>query len=111
HPRGCQPRTGRDAASDHGHRIMSNPAAFIPGFRGRRILVVGDAILDVYAKGFSEKLCREAPAPVVNLRERSFRCGGAANTAVNAAALGGTVSFLGVLGADPQGERLLEALN
>ncbi len=89
---------------------MTNPATFIPAFRGRRILVIGDAILDVYEKGHTEKLCREAPAPVVSLYERAFSCGGAANTAVNTAALGGDVRFLGVLGADSDGDRLLEAL-
>lgn len=90
---------------------MNNPAAFIPAFHGRRILVIGDAILDVYEKGNTEKLCREAPAPVVSLRERAFSCGGAANTAVNTAALGGDVSFLGVVGDDSEGDRLLETLS
>lgn len=89
---------------------MTNPAAFIPAFRDRKVLVIGDAILDVYEKGRTEKLCREAPVPVVSLQERTFSCGGAANTAVNTAALGGNVSFIGVLGADTQGDRLLDAL-
>ncbi|HEX7048447.1 MAG TPA: D-glycero-beta-D-manno-heptose 1-phosphate adenylyltransferase [Gammaproteobacteria bacterium] len=89
---------------------MTNPAGFIPAFRDRKVLVIGDAILDVYEKGRTEKLCREAPVPVVRLQERAFSCGGAANTAVNTAALGGEVSFLGVLGADREGDKLLDAL-
>lgn len=90
---------------------MIDPASFIPAFRGRKVLVIGDAILDVYEKGRTEKLCREAPVPVVSLYERAFSCGGAANTAVNTAALGGQVSFLGILGADMEGDRLLDALS
>lgn len=89
---------------------MTSPAAFISLFKGRRVIVIGDAILDVYARGTVQKLCREAPAPVVNLKERTFSCGGAANTAVNVAALGGDVTFLAVLGEDDDGNRLVERL-
>src|SRR5690606_7001627 len=61
-------------------------------------------------KGTTDKLCREAPVPVVNLEERTFSGGGAANTAVNVAALGGHASFLTVLGDDENGSRIVEVL-
>ena len=90
--------------------ILKNPAQLIAAIKGRKALVIGDAILDVYEKGTTDKLCREAPAPVVNLSERVFSCGGAANTAVNMAALGGSVSLLTVLGDDAEADRMTEAL-
>jgi len=89
---------------------MASPSSFIRRFCDFNILVVGDAILDVYDMGTSDRLCREAPAPVVILKEHVFNCGGAANTAVNIAALGAHVSFLGVTGTDAQGDRLADAL-
>jgi D-beta-D-heptose 7-phosphate kinase/D-beta-D-heptose 1-phosphate adenosyltransferase len=89
---------------------MNTPASFIPKFVGRKVVVIGDAILDVYEKGTTEKICREAPVPVVSLYERVFSCGGAANTAVNAAALGGDVNFISVIGDDAEGRTLQGAL-
>ena len=40
-------------------------------FSGRRVLVIGDAMLDTYLTGNSERLCQEAPVPVVSLTGRS----------------------------------------
>lgn len=90
---------------------MTEPSQFIRRFKGLRVLVVGDAILDVYERGTTDRLCREAPAPVVNLEDRVYSCGGAANTAVNTAALGADVSLLAVLGADANGDALLAELD
>ena len=77
-----------------------------------RVLVVGDVILDAWWHGDVHRLCREAPAPVVELRDREEAPGGAANTALNGARMGGCTSLLSVLGDDPAGatlRRLLEA--
>ena len=71
-----------------------------------RVLVVGDVMLDGWWHGDIERFCREAPAPVVELTRREYAPGGAANTAVNAARLGGRVGLLGLAGADPSGKRL-----
>ncbi len=90
--------------------VLRNAEQLIAAFRERRVLIVGDTILDVYEKGTTDKLCREAPVPVVNLEERTFSAGGAANTAVNVAALGGHASFLTVLGDDENGSRIVEVL-
>ncbi|HEX6929417.1 MAG TPA: D-glycero-beta-D-manno-heptose 1-phosphate adenylyltransferase [Gammaproteobacteria bacterium] len=89
---------------------MINLENFIHGFKTRRVLVIGDAILDVYEKGVTERLCREAPVPIVVLNERICSCGGAANTAVNAAALGARVELLTVIGADTNGDELVRTL-
>src|SRR3954452_4006314 len=77
---------------------------------GRRVLVVGEAMLDAYLHGRADRLSREAPVPVVALDGRVDAAGGAANTAVNLAALGADVRLLSVVGADDEAERLRRAL-
>lgn len=89
---------------------MMNKGAIVELFKDRRVLVIGDAILDVYLSGISTRLCREAPAPVVSLQRREASGGGAANTVVNLAALGARPSFATVIGADPAGQELREIL-
>lgn len=70
------------------------------------VIVLGDAVLDVWLAGESHRLCREAPVPVIEVSHRSSAPGGAANTAVNLAALGGDVSLVSVAGDDPEGAAL-----
>jgi D-beta-D-heptose 7-phosphate kinase/D-beta-D-heptose 1-phosphate adenosyltransferase len=70
------------------------------------VVVVGDAMLDVYLEGPAQRLCREAPVPVVELDRRADQAGGAANTAVNVSQMGADVRLLSVLGRDDVGERL-----
>ena len=79
-------------------------------FRRKRVLVVGEAMLDRYVYGQTHRLCREAPVPVVAETRRAGVAGGAANAAVNAAALGAHVTFLSVTGDDDDAEGLVEAL-
>ena len=74
------------------------------------LLVVGDAILDVYLRGRVHRLAREAPVPVVAVAEREEAGGGAANAALNAAALGARVRLVSAVGTDGEGDRLLELL-
>jgi len=73
-------------------------------------LVVGESILDVYLRGRTGRLSREAPVPVVDLDERLDAPGGAANAAVNLASLGAGVELLSVVGDDAAGRRLEELL-
>lgn len=79
-------------------------------FGGVRALVVGDVMLDQYVWGSAERLSPEAPVPVVRVRDESQRAGGAANTAVNLAALGARVEMAGVVGDDAAGAALLDEL-
>jgi D-beta-D-heptose 7-phosphate kinase/D-beta-D-heptose 1-phosphate adenosyltransferase len=74
------------------------------------VLVVGEAMLDTYLKGATDRLCREAPVPVVAVRERVDAPGGAANAAANARRLGARVTLLSVIGADAEGAALQRAL-
>ena len=79
-------------------------------FAGLDVVVIGDAMLDVQIEGTTGRLCREAPVPIVDVASRREAPGGAANTAVNARALGARVSFLSAVGADPEGAALLGML-
>jgi D-beta-D-heptose 7-phosphate kinase/D-beta-D-heptose 1-phosphate adenosyltransferase len=74
------------------------------------ILVIGEAMLDCYLEGTSNRLCREAPVPIVDLIHQEDVPGGAANTAANIARLGASVSFLSVIGDDEEGDRLKRVL-
>lgn len=74
--------------------------------RAPRVVVVGDLIMDGWWRGRSERLSREAPAPVVEVDERQEAPGGAANAAMNLAALGARVRLVGAVGADEAGVRL-----
>lgn len=90
--------------------MRNNLLNLIDSFRGLKVLVIGDAMLDVYLNGTAERVCREAPVPIIDISEQKRAPGGAANTAVNIRALGGDVVFLSVLGSDAEGGLLRRAL-
>src|SRR5262245_10567737 len=69
-------------------------------FRGRRIAVFGDLMLDRYLWGRVERISPEAPVPVVTIEKETFSLGGAANVAHNLASLGAMPSLVGPLGDD-----------
>ncbi|MEH1167897.1 D-glycero-beta-D-manno-heptose 1-phosphate adenylyltransferase [Micromonospora sp. CPCC 205539] len=86
-------------------------ATVVESWLGRPVLIVGDAMLDEWRFADSERLCREAPAPVLTLRRRISAAGGAANTAVNVAALGGRAVLVAPVGADVAGDELHDCLD
>ncbi len=73
-------------------------------------LVVGDFMLDELVYGDAERLSPDAPVPVLLVRSREFRPGGASNVCMDLAALRGKVVAFGVTGSDAAGQRLREAL-
>jgi D-beta-D-heptose 7-phosphate kinase/D-beta-D-heptose 1-phosphate adenosyltransferase len=75
-------------------------------FPDRRVLVVGDVMLDEYLWGDAGRISPEAPVPVVEVESESLRPGGAANVAWNIASLGGQVELLTVVGADARADDL-----
>ena len=80
-------------------------------FEGTRVLVVGDVMLDEYLHGAVERISPEAPVPIVRLRERVYKPGGAANVALNLHHLGATVQLIGLVGTDEAGTQLRTALS
>lgn len=79
-------------------------------FKGKKILVVGDFMLDEYIFGKVDRISPEAPVPVVEAKEVTIKPGGAANVAVNLTALGASPHLLGVVGKDERGRKLKELL-
>jgi D-beta-D-heptose 7-phosphate kinase/D-beta-D-heptose 1-phosphate adenosyltransferase len=77
---------------------------------GKRILVLGDVMLDHYIWGDVERISPEAPVPVVRVSSENDMPGAAANVAVNLAALDAQPVMLSIIGADRAGERLRELL-
>ncbi|MFO7527140.1 MAG: D-glycero-beta-D-manno-heptose-7-phosphate kinase [Ignavibacteriaceae bacterium] len=69
-------------------------------FKGKRIAVIGDMMLDIYFRGEVKRISPEAPVPVVEVENEFFRFGGAANCALNIATLGGVPEPIGVIGYD-----------
>ena len=76
----------------------------------RRVLVVGDAMLDQYWFGDVERISPEAPVPVVRIQRREERLGGAANVARNVTAVGVRTALLTVLGDDAAGQSVSRLL-
>src|SRR5688572_8202557 len=75
-------------------------------FANRRVLVLGDAILDEYLSGDCSRISPEAPVPVVRVHSARQVLGGAANTAANVAALGGKATLVALVGQDQGGAAL-----
>lgn len=85
---------------------MDSLKEWLAGFAGRRVLVVGDLMLDEQIHGSVERISPEAPVPVVEITGHVYVPGGAANVAANMAALGAAVTLGGVVGDDGQGLQL-----
>jgi len=72
----------------------------LPDFSKSKVLVVGDIMLDHYWQGSTSRISPEAPVPVVHVGSEEYRPGGAANVALNIAALNAKAILLGVTGDD-----------
>src|SRR5258705_1938690 len=84
--------------------------ALIGRFAGRRLMVLGDLMLDRYLWGRVDRISPEAPVPVVDIERESWSLGGAGNVAANLCALGAEAMLAGVVGNDADGLALLRAL-
>ena len=85
-------------------------AHWVRAAAGRRVLLVGDLILDRYIYGDAERISPEAPVPVIRVVERREAVGGSANVAACLRALGCEVVCCGAVGADRHGARLRKLL-
>jgi len=80
------------------------------GVAGKKVLVIGELMVDHYVETAAKKLSREAPIPVSDVIAENSFAGGTANLASNIASLGGKVSVVGIVGNDYEGELLKEIL-
>jgi D-glycero-beta-D-manno-heptose-7-phosphate kinase len=80
------------------------------GFAGKRILTIGDLMLDEFIWGRVSRISPEAPVPVVNVTAESYYPGGAANVARNVREFTEAVAVMGMAGTDAAGKRLVELL-
>lgn len=82
----------------------------ILGFEAARVIVIGDAMLDRYVEGTVSRISPEAPIPVLKVRRDRSVAGGAANTAMNIAALGASTTLIAAWAEDESGRELERVL-
>jgi rfaE bifunctional protein kinase chain/domain len=79
-------------------------------FSELKVLVIGDVMIDAYLWGKVERISPEAPVPVISVTEKEDRLGGAANVALNVAAMGAKPIICAIAAKDAKGETLAELL-
>jgi rfaE bifunctional protein kinase chain/domain len=79
-------------------------------FKGLKVLVIGDVMIDSYLWGRVDRISPEAPVPIIQVEKREARLGGAANVALNIQSLGAIPVLCSVVGADLDGANFLELL-
>src|SRR4030042_1404024 len=87
-----------------------NYTRILKEFTRKKILVIGDLILDRYIWGKVDRISPEAPVPIVEVTKEDFLLGGASNVAHNIVTLGGSTSIVGVTGNDRAGDVLMNLL-
>lgn len=85
--------------------------ASMPRFNTAQVLVVGDVMIDRYWYGDTSRISPEAPVPVVKVSKQEDRPGGAANVALNVAALGAAAKLTGIVGRDEAADNLRATLS
>jgi len=89
---------------------MNKIKKILSNFKGKKILVIGDVMLDHYLVGDVNRISPEAPIPIVKVTQEKYVLGGAANTANNIASLGGKAYLVGIVGEDNAGKILEKQL-
>jgi len=90
---------------------MASVSNLFKSFEGKKIIVLGDVMVDTYIEGTVDRMSPEAPVPVVNFGTRSSRLGGAANVALNLKALGAEPIICTVIGKDEQADLFMKLIN
>jgi D-glycero-beta-D-manno-heptose-7-phosphate kinase len=80
-------------------------------FNSLNVLIIGDVMLDSYIWGAVERISPEAPVPIVTVKKKDFRLGGAANVALNVASLGAKPILCALIGDDEDGKKLMQRLD
>ena len=79
-------------------------------FNGKKIMIVGDMMLDIYMNGKVERISPEAPVPIVSVTKTFSRLGGAANVAQNLKALGAEPILCSIIGKDEKSNDLISLM-
>jgi rfaE bifunctional protein kinase chain/domain len=79
-------------------------------FNRLNIMIIGDVMVDSYLWGKVERISPEAPVPIVVVRKREIRMGGAANVAMNIRSMGANPILCSVIGTDDKGDQFLELM-
>ncbi|MBV8069343.1 MAG: D-glycero-beta-D-manno-heptose 1-phosphate adenylyltransferase [Acidobacteriaceae bacterium] len=98
-------------ASDQGQAHRSDLVGVLRRARAARVVVLGDVMLDQQVKGSAQRLSPEAPVPVLRPVSRLYAAGGAANVALNVAAMGVSTTLIGVTGCDQAADTLAGLLD
>ncbi len=85
-------------------------ASILKAIRGKKVLVIGDVMLDEYLWGRVERISPEAPVPVVKVEQQTFALGGASNVASNVLTLGAKPILIGLIGKDESGRKVRSLL-
>lgn len=80
-------------------------------FNTLTVLIIGDVMLDSYIWGAVERISPEAPVPVVTVKKKDFRLGGAGNVALNVQSLGAKPVLCSLIGDDDEGKKLMQCLD
>lgn len=83
-----------------------NISRLFTDFENQKVLVLGDTMVDAYFYGSVTRISPEAPVPIVNLKSKERRLGGAANVALNLKALGAEPYVVSIKGNDKDGTEL-----
>ena len=89
---------------------ITSTAALREAFSKLKVLVIGDVMLDRYVYGHVGRISPEAPVPVVHVKKREMRLGGAGNVAKNLNALGASSILCSVVGDDNEANELFHIL-
>ena len=89
---------------------MTNITNIIKSFTNKKVLIIGDVMIDRYLHGEVSRISPEAPIQILNAKRRDFTAGGAANCASNISSLGGTPILCSIIGNDENGDKLLEII-
>jgi rfaE bifunctional protein kinase chain/domain len=79
---------------------FTSVADIISSFRNQKVLIIGDVMVDSYIYGSVQRISPEAPVPILNVKNRDKRLGGAANVALNVQALGAEPILCSIIGDD-----------
>tara|TARA_Y100000385_G_scaffold231819_1_gene244048 strand:- start:1388 stop:2398 length:1011 start_codon:yes stop_codon:yes gene_type:complete len=91
--------------------LMNSLSQTLDLFKTKRVLIIGDAMIDAYMWGDINRMSPEAPVPIVKIDKRESRLGGAANVALNIQSLGATPILFSAIGDDHYADLFIELMN